>query len=121
MKHFIANLFSVIYHFQNSIGNKNKPELFTSISIGILFGLNLMVIFYLVSFIDFKLAITFLRNYYVFTSLLMVITTMACLLFKNKFQVLLDTVNQQDKLVLGKYKLISIAYIILTILSYALA
>jgi hypothetical protein len=121
MRIFIANLFSVIYHFQNDIGNRNKPELYTSLSVGILIVLNLMVVFYLLSFIDFKLAILFLRKYYVFTSILIVLITISILLYDKKYKVLLSIANQQDKSVTGKYKMISILYIIVSVLGYALA
>jgi hypothetical protein len=121
MKLFFANLFAVIYLFQNRIGNKNKPEFYTALSIGILLVMNLMFISYMVSFLQFDLTILFLRNYYVFTGILMVLLTILVLLYNKKYQSLLRIVNHQDKSVADKNKLTNIAYIILTILSYALA
>jgi len=122
MNLFFAYFFHLLYGWQKKyFGNEKHGALYASAAIGILLGMDLMFISYLFSFLFFDVVITFLRLYYIFTALAIVLTTMFALLYKKRYVSLLSKVLQQEKYIHSKYSTIAIVFIIITLLGYAFA
>ncbi|MFU8845128.1 MAG: hypothetical protein ACNA7V_15100, partial [Bacteroidales bacterium] len=91
MNLFFAYLFHLLYGWQKKyFGNKKHSALYASATMGIFFGMNLMFISYLFSFLFFDKIIHFLRSYYIFIALLIVLVTISSLLYKARYQSLLS-------------------------------
>jgi hypothetical protein len=122
MTHFFAHLFHLLYAWQKKyFGNEKHGALYASAAIGILFGMNFMLISYLASFQFFDKVISFLRSYYIFTAFAIVLITIFVLLFNKRYEKLLVNVSKQKKHIHTKYSAIVFVYIVITILGYAFA
>ena len=122
MNLFFAHLFHLLYGWQKKYFENDKHgALYASAAIGILFGMNLMLISYLASFQFFDEVISFLRSYYIFTALAIVLTTIFVLLFNKRYEKLLTKVSKQKKHIHTKFSIIAIVYIVITVLGYAFA
>jgi len=122
MNLFFASLFQLLYVWQKKyFANEKHGAFYASAAIGILFGMNLMFMSYLVSFLYFDVVVTFLRSYYIFTALAIVLTTIFVLLFNKRYEKLLTKVSKQEKYIHAKYSTIAIVFIVITLLGYAFA
>lgn len=122
MKLFFVYLFHLVYVWQQkNLGNTKHTALYASAALGILFGMNLMLISYLISFLCFNMVITFLRSYYIFTALALVLITVFGLLYKKRYEQLLTMASKQGKHINSKYNTMAIVFVVITILGHAFA
>jgi hypothetical protein len=122
MNLFFAYLFHLLYGWQNKyFVNKKHAALYASAMMGIFFGMNLMFISYLFSFFFFDDVILFLRSYYIFIALLIVLITISAMLYKARYQSLLSLVLKIEKPIHSKYRILAFIYMGITVLGYALA
>jgi len=119
MNLFFAFLYQLLYDWQRKrIENEKKAALISSATLGILFGMNLMIISYLVSLLFFDMVITFLRSYYIYTALAIVFTTIFVMLFNKRYENLLIKASKQEKNIHAKYITNAIVFIVITLLGY---
>jgi hypothetical protein len=121
MKQFIAKLFSLLYTWQEkTVGRKQHTAIYASATLGMLLAMNLMFICFLVSFVYYDLIISFLKSYYVLTSISIVLIVIVVLNFKDNYKILLDKAShQQEK---ASYSRASVlAYIVFTVVLFIVA
>lgn len=122
MNLFFAFLFQLLYVWQESFfEDEKRSTLYASATLGILLGMNLMFISYLISFLFFGVAIVFLKSYYVFTGIIIVVVTILVLLQKKRYKLLLSKVVQQDRRTFSRYRAIVIAYLVISVIGYIVA
>ncbi len=118
MIRFMSSLYILLSNFQQKFSrNKRHSQFNTSVLIGFLLAMNVMVLSYLLSFIIKEQIVYFLRYYYIFLSLGIIIFTVA--LLKNKKTYI--KMKQLDPNLHPKTKGYCIFYIILSIISYAIS
>ena len=122
MKIFFAYLFQMLFDWQKKqFGNENHGALYASAILGILFGMNIMFVSYLISFLFYDEVIFFLRSYYIFIALLMVVATIFVLFKQKQYRILLSKVLQHGQSIHNNYRAIVITYLVITIIGYIVA
>jgi len=118
MKQFIAKLYSLLYTWQEkTIARKQFTAFYASATLGMLLAMNLMFICFLVSFLYHDLIISFLKSYYVLTSISIVVIVIAVLNFKDNYKILLDkALQQQEKAIYSKVSVL--VYIVFTLVLF---
>lgn len=121
MKQFIAKLFGLLYTWQKkTVGRKQHAAIYASATLGILLAMNLMFICFFLSFLYYDLTISFLKSYYVLTSISIVLAVIAVLIFKDNYKILLDkALHQQEKAIYSRARVL--AYIVFTVVLFILA
>jgi Na+-driven multidrug efflux pump len=116
MKQFTAKLFSLLYTWQEkTVGRKQHTAIYASATLGMLLAMNLMFICFLVSFLYHDLIISFLKSYYVLTSISIVLIVIVVLNFKDNYKILLDSVLQISREAYGSNRTSVLAYILVTV------
>lgn len=121
MKQFVAKLFGLLYTWQQkTVGRKQHTAIYASATLGMLLAMNLMFICFLVSFLYHELIISFLKSYYVLTSISIVVIVIAVLNFKDNYKILLDkALQQQEKAIYSKVSVL--VYIVFTLVLFIVA